>query len=78
MHTESVEVSGLYNGKKETKTLSSLKVQMKDQISIYSSYSFILKMFIKHLSYAKDLAMNNTDLAPFSPRTYAPVGEIHS
>lgn len=54
--------------KKETKTLSSLKVQMKDQISIYNRYSFILKIFIKHLPHAKDLAMNNTDLAPFFHR----------
>lgn len=38
---------------------------MISQISIQSSYSFTLKIFIKHLPYAKDIAINNADLPHF-------------
>lgn len=33
---------------KGNKTLSSLKAQTQDQISMYNGYSFILKILIKH------------------------------
>ena len=61
--------------RKGNKTLSSLKAQMQDQISIYSGYLLILKILIKSQPYAKDLAMNNIDLASFSPIVSSPAEE---
>lgn len=81
MCTKYTEVGGVFGFLvlmgKGNKTLSSLKAQMQDPISTYNNYSFILKMLIKHLPHAKDLAVNNIDLASFSHAAYTPVEETH-